>query len=201
VSLSRISAVPQASHAFRQSLALVCFEDVQAPKPEIHGPGKTHSRPTVRRSRLARQRGFSLVELLIMCAIVMTIFAIAIPSLLAAVDQARIARAVGDIKAIEDDIASYQATNNDQLPDSLSQVGDDALLDPWGVPYQYVNHSTTKGNGQARKDRFLVPLNSDYDLYSSGKDMRSVGPITANVSQDDIIRADSGNYVGLASQF
>jgi general secretion pathway protein G len=151
-------------------------------------------------ARLARQRGFTVVELVILCAIVMTIFAIAIPSLMAAVDQARIARAVDDIRAIEDDITSYE-TIYGQLPDTLSQVGDDALLDPWGAPYQYLNHSTMHGNGQARKDRFLVPLNSDYDLYSSGKDMRSVGPITASVSQDDIIRADSGNYVGLASQF
>jgi general secretion pathway protein G len=178
----------------------VCSEDVQAPKPEIR-PGQRHSLSTASQTpRLARQRGFTVVELVIICAIVMTIFAIAIPSLMAAVDQARIARAISDIKAIEDDITAYQ-TIYGQLPDTLSQVGDDALLDPWGTPYQYLNHATIHGNGQVRKDRFLVPLNSDYDLYSSGKDKRSVGPLTASVSQDDIIRADSGNYVGLASQF
>ena len=58
-----------------------------------------------------------------------------------------------------------------------------------------------KGNGKARKDRFLVPLNSDYDLYSKGKDGKSSSPITASDSQDDVIRASDGSYVGLASQF
>lgn len=33
--------------------------------------------------------------------------------------------------------------------------------------------------GGARKDRFLVPINSDFDLYSMGKDGQSVGPLTA----------------------
>ena len=49
--------------------------------------------------------------------------------------------------------------------------------------------------------RFLVPLNSDYDLYSMGKDGVSSPPITAKPSQDDVIRASNGSYVGLASNF
>ena len=122
------------------------------------------------RNRRKRSNGFTVLELLIVVAIVLTISAIAVPNLMAAIDQARIARAVGDIHAIEDDVASYQAIYR-VLPDSLSQMGDGNLLDPWGNPYQYLNHVTMKGNGQARKDRFLVPLNSDYDLYSMGKDV------------------------------
>lgn len=153
-----------------------------------------------RRKRGKQNGGFTLVELLIILAILMTITAIAVPNLMAALDQARIAKAVGDIHAIETDIAWYQ-TIYGQLPDDLSQVGDANLLDPWGAPYQYLNHSTMKGNGQARKDRFLVPLNSDYDLYSMGKDGTSVPPITAKPSQDDVIRASNGTYVGLAANF
>ena len=55
--------------------------------------------------------------------------------------------------------------------------------------------------GQARKDRFLVPINSDYDLYSMGPDGGSVPPLTAALSRDDIIRANNGDYFGLASGF
>jgi len=55
--------------------------------------------------------------------------------------------------------------------------------------------------GQARKDRFLVPLNSDYDLYSAGKDGESRPPLSAQMSQDDIVRANDGAYIGLASQY
>ena len=119
---------------------------------------------------------------------------------MSALYQAKVARSVGDITAIETDITGYEATNG-QLPDALSQIGDNIYLDPWKNPYQYVNHANMKGNGKLRKDRFLVPLNSDYDLYSMGADGQSVAPITASKSKDDIIRASNGAYVGLASQF
>jgi general secretion pathway protein G len=147
-----------------------------------------------------RIRGFTLVELLIVVAVFLTISAIAIPNLMAAMDLARIARAVSEIHTLEDEITLY-LTINGTLPDNLSQVGFGNYNDPWGNPYQYLNHSTMKGNGQARKDRFLVPLNSDYDLYSVGKDGQSASPITAKKSQDDVIRASDGSYDELASQF
>lgn len=154
----------------------------------------------MRGKRRARGSGFTLVELLIVVAVLLTIAAIAIPNLVSALNQAKIARAVGDIKTLEDEISLYQ-TINGQLPDDLSQIGYGNYPDPWGNLYQYLNHATMRGNGQARKDRFLVPLNSDYDLYSMGKDGGSVPPITAKISQDDIIRASDGSYTGLASQF
>jgi general secretion pathway protein G len=55
--------------------------------------------------------------------------------------------------------------------------------------------------GQVRKDRNLVPINSRYDLYSMGADGRSVPPLTAQESRDDIIRANDGGYVGLAAGY
>ncbi|MEK6802752.1 MAG: prepilin-type N-terminal cleavage/methylation domain-containing protein [Nitrospirota bacterium] len=60
------------------------------------------------------------------------------------------------------------------------------------------------GNGSAgkpRKDRLLHPINSDYDLYSMGKDGESVEPLTAKKSHDDVIRANDGSFVGLAVEF
>jgi general secretion pathway protein G len=55
--------------------------------------------------------------------------------------------------------------------------------------------------GQARKDRFLVPINSTYDLYSMGPDGRTALPLTASASRDDVIRANDGSYIGLASGY
>jgi general secretion pathway protein G len=150
--------------------------------------------------RSAGQRGFTLVELLLAMSIVVTISAMAVPSLMSAVDAAKLARAVGDISTLQTEISEYDVLNGG-LPNSLAVIGRANLLDPWGNPYQYLNHATKKGNGQSRKDRFLVPLNSDYDLYSMGADGKSSPPITAKNSQDDIIRAADGGYVGLASQF
>jgi general secretion pathway protein G len=64
-----------------------------------------------------------------------------------------------------------------------------------------LNFATVHGTGQMRKDRFLVPINSTYDLYSKGKDGRSVMGLTANDSRDDIIRANDGAFIGLASDY
>jgi general secretion pathway protein G len=144
--------------------------------------------------------GFTVVELLIVVALILTIAAIALPYLSTTLDQARYAKAVADIHTLQD------AINADQLDkgvytDSLASLGYGSLLDPWGHPYQYLNHATMHGNGQARKDRFLVPLNTDYDLYSMGKDGQSQPPLTAQASQDDIVRAGDGSYVGLASLY
>jgi general secretion pathway protein G len=145
-------------------------------------------------------RGFTLIELVIVMAIIMTIAAIAVPNLQAALDDARMARAVGDIHAIETDIVNYEIQNG-QIPNTLADIGRDTTLDPWGNPYQYFNYATGSGNGQMRVDRFLVPLNDDYDLYSLGKDGMSASPISAPESQDDIIRADDGSYLGFASLY
>lgn len=57
------------------------------------------------------------------------------------------------------------------------------------------------GVGGARKDRFLVPINSDFDLYSMGKDSQSFAPLTARQSHDDVIRASDGGFYGLAKNF
>jgi len=64
-----------------------------------------------------------------------------------------------------------------------------------------LNITTTNGKGKVRKDHNLVPLNSDYDLYSMGKDGKSVSPLTAKASRDDIVRANNGAFVGLASEY
>jgi general secretion pathway protein G len=52
-----------------------------------------------------------------------------------------------------------------------------------------------------RTDKNLVPLNSDYDLYSMGKDGESQIPLTVKISHDDIIRANDGAFVGLAIDY
>lgn len=58
-----------------------------------------------------------------------------------------------------------------------------------------------KGKGKARKDRKLNPLNSDFDLYSLGKDGASKTQLTNKVSLDDTVRANDGAFVGLAADY
>ena len=46
-----------------------------------------------------------------------------------------------------------------------------------------------------------MPINSDFDLYSTGPDGASVAPLTAEPSRDDIVRANDGAFIGLASEY
>ncbi len=101
-------------------------------------------------------------------------------------------------------MATFETANLGRLPDSLADIGMGGLLDPWGNPYQYLNLSDPNNRaarGKARKDHNLVPINSDYDLYSMGKDGGSVSPLTAKASRDDIVRAGNGRFVGKATDF
>lgn len=158
------------------------------------------AKTALRLRRDSTASGFTIVELLIAVAIILTVAAIAIPNFLAALEQARVAKAVGDIHTIGNAVLGYQATNA-QCPNTLAQVGYGANLDPWGQPYQYLSFANTNGKGAMRKDRFLVPLNSYFDLYSMGKDGQSVAPLTAPVSHDDVIWANDGAFIGLASDY
>lgn len=86
----------------------------------------------------------------------------------------------------------------------MAEAEADQIRDPWGNPYQYLNLSdpNIKGaTGKARKDHNLVPINSDFDLYSMGKDGKSVSPLTAAASRDDIVRANNGRFIGPASKY
>lgn len=143
-----------------------------------------------------RTGGFTIVELLAVVAIIGTLAAIALPKTREAVRRARVARAIGDIEAIAIDLDSQ-----DSLPDDLSALGP-VRDDPWGNPYQYnkfpPNRPVPPG---ARRDRFLVPINSSYDLYSIGEDGATVPPLTASASQDDVIRGNDGGFIGLASKY
>ena len=147
-----------------------------------------------------RSAGLTLVELLLAMAIFALLVQIGYTSYQSYLDRTKVAQAKADIRAIETAIADYEI-DNQVLPDDLSQIGMGNLLDPWGNPYQYLNIATTKGKGKVRKDHALVPINSDYDLYSKGKDGKSVSPLTAKPSRDDVVRGRNGQFVGLASDF
>ena len=127
------------------------------------------------------------------------LMAIGFAKLRDAVDRAKEVKAISDLKAM-----SVALNEAETLPTSLAAIGWAGRLDPWGRPYVYAPFPPSKGGGPpagARKDRFLVPINSRYDLYSTGKDGGSVAPLTAKASRDDIIVANDGGFIGRASKF
>ncbi len=239
-----------------------------------------------------RSRGFTIVELLIIVAILGTVAGIGVSYYRDALEKARIARTMADVRVLEKDLAIYKL-DAQKFPDSLAELGRGNRLDAWGRSFEYVRFcepgetrsgrdrgrggadrgdrdrgdrdrdrggggdpdedrgrgdgdrddrdrgDRDRGNrdrgdrdrddrdrgdrdrgrdgdgrredddsddcesrlGKMRKDKFLKPLNSDYDLYSVGKDGESKRQLDNRESRDDVIRAVDGMYVGLASEF
>ena len=145
-------------------------------------------------------RGFTLIELVLALVVATTLLTLAFSSYSSYIKQAKVTQAEADLTAIEGRIALYQ-TANGALPTSLAQIGAGNQLDPWGHAYQYLDFTGLQSKAQMRKDRNLVPINSDYDLYSNGQNGATIPPIVAPVSQDDVIRANNGGFIRLASDY
>jgi general secretion pathway protein G len=146
--------------------------------------------------------GFTLVELLIIMALIGTLSMLIIPRLFGFAERVRVTQALVDLREMDVDINQFIMDNNTP-PADLNQVGYGNLRDPWGNPYEYLNIIAGGPGvaGKRRKDHFLVPVNSDYDLYSMGPDGKSKAPFTAAPSRDDIVRASNGSWIGPVSEF
>src|SRR5690554_7661926 len=119
-------------------------------------PSSTRTCPScVRRRRnsvdLHRQRGFSLIEVMVVVVIIGIMAALIVPNLMNRPDQARVVAARQDIATIMQALKLYRLDHG-QYPDT--QEGLVALTDrtqgrgvyldrltddPWGNPYQYLN--------------------------------------------------------------
>jgi general secretion pathway protein G len=149
-----------------------------------------------------RSGGFGLIELIVVMVIAALMLALAVPAYNGFIGRAKVSRAIGEIAALSVEIDRFSVNNNDRLPDTLAELRVDIPLDPWGNEYQYLNIRTAgPGNGAFRKDGKLNPLNSDFDLFSAGKDGDFAGPLSAERSRDDIVRANNGSYIGLGEDY
>jgi len=106
---------------------------------------------------LRRNRGFTLIEVLVVLVILGVLAALIVPNVLSSVDDARVTAARADISNLMQSLKRYKL-DNQRFP--TSEQGLDALLhkpaanpvppnwkpyldklpaDPWGRPYQYLN--------------------------------------------------------------
>lgn len=123
-----------------------------------------------------RQKGFSLIEIMVVLVIIGLLASIVAPSVLGRADEARIKKVEADIKSISTALKLFRL-DNFQLPTTeqglealhtkptLAPVPanwkeggylDEAPVDPWGRPYLYLSPAEF-GDG-------------DFDLYSLGAD-------------------------------
>jgi general secretion pathway protein G len=140
-------------------------------------------------ARSARERGFTLIEIMVVVVIIGLLAAVIVPSVVSKVDEARVAKAKQDITSLETALTLYRLDNS-KYP--TTDVGLSALTtqptdpsvrhwrpggyikriskDPWGNDYQYVYPGTHGG---------------EFDLYSLGADNQPGGEGTD---------ADVGNW-------
>lgn len=52
-----------------------------------------------------------------------------------------------------------------------------------------------------RRDRYMFPLNTDYDLFSLGFDGRTAVSLGDTLGRDDVIRANNGGFFGVAAEY
>lgn len=146
--------------------------------------------------RLGRA-GFTLIELLAVMVVSGILATVAVTRVRSTIDQAKTARAIGDIRALSSDIQGY-LTSAQALPPSLADVDRGGMLDPWGRPYVYVAFAF---GGSPRTDAFGIDLNSDFDVYSAGPDGVSALSLGAAAGLDDVLRGNDGGFIGRGSRY
>ncbi len=127
------------------------------------------------------------------------LLALALPAYADYKERIKVKQAITEIGVIGVGVKDYYAENG-HYPETLGRIGQ-AMEDPWGSPYYYTDLSGKGAKGKARKDKKLNPLNSDFDLFSAGKDGVFKTQISNKDSADDIIRANDGRFIDLASQY
>jgi general secretion pathway protein G len=152
---------------------------------------------------LSGSHGLTIIELIVVMAILGVLAMLAIPTYGQIKDKAREARATVEIRDTEKALTAFSIDRGGVFPDSLT---DAAIIqqvtqnDPWGTPYAYANLNPGGVPVIGRLDDLgLLPLNTDFDLYSDGLDRSTLPDTREDASLNDIVRAGNGGYVGLAN--
>ena len=143
------------------------------------------------------RRGFTMVEILIVMVLFGVMLAFAMPLYDRFIEKSRVTESVVQIGTIATRIKEYQSSTG-ALPVDLTVLQNVPTLDPWGRAYMYVIITSP---GVARRDKKTVPINSEYDLFSVGRDGLTHNSLGNSTSRDDIIRARDGRFIGLAEEF
>ena len=130
-----------------------------------------------RNNSSSTQRGFTLIEIMVVVVIIGVLGAIVVPQFMSRPDQAKVTAAKIDIQAIATALEMYRLDN---FAYPSTQQGLEALtkrpsglpavrnwnpqgylkslpVDPWGTPYQYLNPG-------------VQSIDGDYDIVSLGSD-------------------------------
>ena len=105
-----------------------------------------------------------------------------------------------DIQTLQFEINVFERMH-ERLPNTLDELGIRIYRDHWGRSYEYLPNTDPNWDADKRTDQSLQSLNTDYDLFSSGPDRNWSQSLASATSYDDIVRAEDGRYVGVASEY
>lgn len=147
---------------------------------------------------LQNQKGFTLLELLVVAAIIAIIAAIAIPSLLNARRAAWQARAKGTLRSIGSSQLAYQGTNNEKKYGTFTALQEDLYIATgytlgnmienysmtWSAtnPYEGTGYSSNLGIG-----------NNTFTVIALPRDTRAGFLNTFCVTDDQVVRVFNGD--------
>jgi type II secretion system protein G len=145
--------------------------------------------------------GFTLVELIVVCAIIGVLAAMAIPQYAKFMNMAKIAGCKSEIRTVEKSVIAYNLDNAIYPPSGpLPLTVTTTRKDPWGNDYHYYNIQTD-GNGGAYVDWGSATLNHDFDLYSMGVNGAGTHDLNDPNCMDDIFRSADGSVVEEGKDF
>jgi general secretion pathway protein G len=147
--------------------------------------GRSHAT----RLRAACQRGFTLIELMVVIMILGVLAALVVPRVMSRPDEARVVAARQDIAQVMQALKLYRLDNSryptteqglqalavkpasGPIPNNWKSYLDKVPNDPWGRPYQYLNPG----------------VRSEIDVFSFGADGQSGGTgVEADIGSWDL---------------